>query len=119
MICTEVIEIFNATNIVKNASTVSEAQYLGKCGYGTRYWGDVLASLGGMATITYEVGNTPENSFYTPGNATACCINHESGNASRERYELTLMGTPWIKFKAKETTNASPLLLDFDLIIAR
>lgn len=116
MLRTEVIEIFNATNLAKNASTVSEAQYLGKCGCGTRYWGDVLASLGGMATITYEVGNTAENSFYTPGNATACCINHETGN--RERYELTLMGTPWIKFKAKEQ-NASPLLLDFDLIIAR
>lgn len=122
MVRTERISIFSSRTISKNASIESPAIYLGKLRPETLFWGDVSATCSGgvtETTITYKVANASQDtSAYTPGNATACCINHESGNASRGRYSLTIMGTPWIKFKAKEQ-NASHETLNFDLIISR
>lgn len=118
---TNQITIWDDKTIAKNASVESAAINLGKCGPEVEFWGDVNASCSGgvtRTTITYKVGNASLGTFYTPGNATACCINHESGTASHDRYALTIMGTPWLKFKAKEQ-NASHETLNYDLIISQ
>ena len=119
MIRTEVIEIFNATNIAKNASTLSEVQYLGKCGPDALFWADLNASGGGNTAVTYQVGDTPDEIFYTPANATAIHVSFKSSisTASRDRIDISLIGTPWIKFKAKEA-NASPVVFSMDLIVS-
>ena len=118
---TEQITIWSNQAIGKNASVESAAIYLGKLGPNARFWGDINATCTGgvtRTTVTYKVGNASKGTFYTPGNATACCINHDSGTASRERYQLAIMGTPWARFKAKEQ-NASHETLNFDLIISQ
>lgn len=117
---TEVISIFSNRLIEKNASIVLATPiYLGKCGPETLFWADLNASGGGDIAVTYQIGDTPNETFYTPANATAIHTSFKSsvGNASRDRFNASIMSTKWIKFKAKEN-NASPIVLSMDLIIS-
>jgi len=121
MSLTESISVFLDRSITKNASTILATPiHLGKCGQGTMFWVDITASGGGATSITYQVGDTPSDTFYTPSNASKICASFLSSisTASRDRYRCSIMGTEWIKFKAKEN-NASPVTLDMNLIIAK
>ena len=70
--------------------------------------------------VTYQVGDTPDESFYTPKSATAVHALFKSsiGTASRDRFAASIIGTTWIKFKAKEN-NASPVDLSMSLVLSR
>ena len=118
---TEKITIFSDRAIAKNASIVLGTPiYLGKCGPETKFWADLSASGGGNVAVTYQIGDTPDETFYTPANATALHTSFKSsiGTASRDRFNASILGTTWIKFKAKEA-NASPVVLDMSLIISQ
>ena len=118
---TETISVFSNKSIAKNASIVLATPiFLGKCGPETLFWADLSASGGGDVAVTYQVGDTPDETFYTPANATALHTSFKSsvGNASRDRFNATIIGTVWAKFKAKEL-NASPVVLDMGLIISQ
>ena len=118
---TESISVFTSRSIAKNASIVLGTPiYLGKCGPQTKFWADLNASGGGNVAVTYQVGDTPDETFYTPANATALHTSFKSsvGNASRDRFNATIIGTVWIKFKAKEA-NASPVVLSMGLIVSQ
>ena len=118
---TEKISIFSNRAIAKNASIVlATPVYLGKCGPETLFWADLNASGGGNVAVTYQIGDTPDETFYTPSNATACHTSFKSsvGTASRDRFDISLLGAPWVKFKAKEA-NASPVVLSMDLIVSQ
>lgn len=118
---TESISIFSSRAISKNASTVlATPVHLGKCGANTMFWADINASGGGTTSITYQVGDTPEDTFYTPSNASKICASFTSslGDATRDRYRCSIMGTEWIKFKALEN-NASPVTLDMNLVVSK
>lgn len=121
MSLTESISIFTNRAIAKNASIVLATPiYLGKCGPETKFWADLNASGGGDVAVTYQVGDTPDETFYTPANATAIHTSFKSsvGTASRDRFCASLLGTTWIKFKAKEA-NASPVTLSMSLIVSQ
>lgn len=118
---TEKITIFSNRTIAKNASIVLATPiYLGKCGPETKFWADLSASGGGKVAVTYQVGDTPDETFYTPANATALHTSFKSsiGTASRDRLDVSLIGTSWMGFKAKEG-NASPVVLNMGLIISK
>ena len=124
MSSTEIIPIFKNLSIAKNASIVlATPVYLGNCGpqtFAAGFWADLNASGGGITSITYQVGDTPDETFYTPPSAVSICASFKSsiGTASRDRFNASIMGANWIKFKAKEN-NASPVVIDMDLIISR
>ena len=121
MSSTEAISIFDNVSIDKNASIVLATPVsLRKCGPETLYWGDLNASGGGNVIVTYQVGDTPDETFYTPGSATKVHALFKSsiGNASRDRFAVSIIGTPWIKFKVKEN-NASPVDLSMKLILSK
>ena len=118
---TEKITIFSNRTIAKNASIVLATPiYLGKCGPETEFWADLNASGGGDIAATYQIGDTPDETFYTPANATALHTSFKSsvGTASRDRFSVSILGTEWVTFKAKEA-NASPVVLNMGLIISR
>ncbi len=118
---TEAISIFDNVSIGKNATLVLATPiHLGKCGPGTLYWADLNASGGGDVALTYQVGDTPDETFYTPQSAEAIHPSFKSsiGNASRDRFAVSIIGTSWIKFVATEN-NASPVVLSMDLIISK
>jgi len=118
---TEAITIFSDRSISKNASILLATPiFLGKCGPETLFWADVSASGGGNVALTYQVGDTPDETFYTPANASAIHTSFKSsvGTASRDRFDMTLIGTSWVKFKAKEL-NASPVSLSMSLILSQ
>jgi len=117
---TEKISVFSERSIAKNASIVLATPiHLGNCGPESLFWADLTASGGGNAIVTYQIGDTPDETFYTPANATACNTLFKSsvGTASRDRFDISILGAPWIKFKAKEA-NASPMTLSMDLIVS-
>lgn len=118
---TEKITVFSNRTIAKNASIVLATPiFLGKCGPETLFWTDLNASGGGNVAVTYQIGDTPDETFYTPANASALHTSFKSsiGTASRDRVDVSLIGTTWIKFKAKEA-NASPVVLSMGLIISK
>jgi len=118
---TEKITVFSNRTIAKNASIVLATPiFLGKCGPETLFWTDLNASGGGNVAVTYQIGDTPDETFYTPANATAIhpLFKSSVATASRDRVDVSLIGTTWIKFKANEA-NASPVVLDVDLIISK
>lgn len=118
---TEAIKICNNLSVDKNASVlVATPVYLGKCGPDTKYWVDLSASGGGDVKVKYQVGDTPDETFYTPGNATVVFMSSKSsiGAASRDRIAFAPLGTSWIKFKIIEN-NASPVVFNKTLIISR
>lgn len=118
---TEKITIFSNRTITKDASIVLGTPIsLRKCGPETEFWADLNASGGGDVLVTYQIGDTPDETFYTPANATALHTSFKSsiGTASRDRFSVSILGTEWIKFKAKEA-NASPVVLDMSLIISQ
>lgn len=118
---TEKITIFSSRTITKDASIVLGTPIsLRKCGPETEFWADLSASGGGNVAVTYQVGDTPDETFYTPANATALHTSFKSSinTASRDRFSVSILGTEWIKFKAKEA-NASPVTLSMDLIISQ
>ena len=118
---TESLPIFSSRAIAKNASIVLATPiFLGKCGPETLFWADLNASGGGNVAVTYQIGDTPDETFYTPASATAIHTSFKSsvGTASRDRFSASLLGTEWIKFKAKEA-NASPVVLSMDLIVSQ
>ncbi len=118
---TESINIFNNRSIDKNATIVLATPIsLRNCGPETLFWVDLNASGGGDVVATYQVGDTPDETFYTPGSAEAIHTLFKSsiGNASRDRFAVAIMGTPWIKFQLEEN-NASPVDVSMDLIISR
>jgi len=118
---TESISIFSSRAIAKNASIVLATPiYLGKCGPSTIFSADLNASGGGDVIVTYQVGDTPDETFYTPANATALSTSFKSsvGTASRDRFDVSILNTEWIKFKAKEN-NASPVVLSMGLILSK
>ena len=114
---TAIISVFSSRAIAKNASIVSDAIPLSKFGPGSRFWGDFTASGAGRTTFSYQVGNTGDDAFYTPTPASLCLASFLGGDgtASRERYSLSIMGTEYVKFKAKEQ-NASHTVITMDLI---
>jgi hypothetical protein len=117
---TETISVFSSRTIAKNASIVLGTPiYLGKCGPETLFCADLNASGGGNVAVTYQIGDTPNETFYTPATAAALHSSFKSsvGTASRDRFDISVIAAPWIKFKAKEA-NASPIVLDMDLIIS-
>ena len=118
---TEKITIFSSRTITKDASIVLGTPIsLRKCGPETLFWTDLNASGGGNVAVTYQVGDTPSETFYTPANATALHTSFKSsiGTASRDRFSVSILGTEWIKFKAKEA-NASPVVLSMGLIVSQ
>lgn len=118
---TEKISVFSSRSIAKNASVVLGTPiYLGKCGPETKFWVDLNASGGGITSIRYQVGDTPDEIFYTPPSAVSICASFKSsiGTASRDRFGASLLGAPWMKFKVKEN-DASPVVLDMSLIISQ
>ena len=118
---TEKITVFTNRSIAKNASIVLGTPiYLGKCGPETKFWVDLNASGGGITSIRYQIGDTPDETFYTPPSAVSICASFKSsiGTASRDRISASFVGSEWIKFKGKEN-NASPVVLDMDLIISQ
>jgi hypothetical protein len=121
MIKTESINIFSNRSIAKNASIIlATPVYLGKCGAETKFYGDVTASGGGTISIRYQGGLTPDDTFFTPANASPVCASMLSSinTASRDLFAFSIKQMPWVKFKAKEN-NASPVEIDFNLIINR
>jgi len=114
------ISVFLSRSITKNASVVLATPiHLGKCGPETVFWADISASGGGNFAITYQIGDTPDETFYRPVGASIMNRYPSSiGTASRNRVPAEIMGAEWIKFKAKEL-NASPGTLSLDLIISR
>ena len=121
MIKTESITVFSNRTIAQNASTVLATPiYLGKCGAETKFYGDVTASGGGITSIRYQSGISPDDTFFTPTGASPICASMPSslGTASRDLFQFSIKQTPWIKFKAKEN-NASPVSLSMNLIISR
>ena len=118
---TEKISVFENKTIAKNASIVLGTPiFLGKCGPDTTFAVDLNASGGGDVAVTYQVGDTPDEVFYTPASAAAIhtSFNSSVGIASRDRFTISLLNSEWIKFKAKEA-NASPVVLDMDLIVSQ
>jgi len=112
---TEVINIFTDRAIAKDASIVlSTPIYLGKCGAGSAFWMDASLTGSGAVQVTQQIANLPEADYYTPGNARDMCSSHDSG---RDRYDAYIMGTEWVKFKAKER-NISTATLTLDLIVS-
>jgi|GEM_PF-3041521 len=116
----DVISVFANRSVTKNASIVSATPiHLGNCGPDTVFWTDINASGGGNFAITYQVGDTPDETFYRPVGASIMNRFPSSiGVASRNRVDAEIMGTKWIKFKAKEM-NASPGTINIDLIISK
>lgn len=57
------ISVFSSESISKNASAFSDAIYLGKCGPSTNFWVDLNASGGANFAVTYQVGDTPDETF--------------------------------------------------------
>jgi len=117
----ETISIFSSRAITKNASTVLATPInMVQHNPDTEYYADITASGGGSITMTYQVGLTPSDTFFTPVTATALKIGMLSPptSASREYSAITLLQAPWMKFKCKEA-NASPVVVDFNLIVAK
>jgi len=120
----EPISIFVNRSIAKNASIVNTATpiHLGRCGPTSVFWADISASGGGKLGITYQIGDTPDETFYAPVNATIqnrWKAGYGSRGASRDRVAAEIVGTKWIKFKVDEL-NASPItLFNMSLIVAR
>lgn len=117
---TRVISVFSSESIAKNASVVSDAIDLRKYGPNSRFWGDFNASGAGRISIRQRVGNTIDDTFYTPTPASLCLASFlgGAGTASRERYALSIMGAAYVKFYADEQ-NASNMTLTMDLIISQ
>ena len=113
----ELASVFIDRSIAKNASIVlATAVYLGRHSADSVFWMDVSASGGGSVGLTYQIGDTSTETFYTPTNATI--TNHfksSIGNASRDRVAAEIVGTRWVKFKAKEL-NASPVTVNIKLV---
>ena len=117
----ESISVFSERSITKNASIVLATPiYLGKCGPDTEYYADLSASGGGITSISYLVGMTPDDVFFAPSNASKICASFLSsmGTASRDYFTCNFKQAPWLKFKAKEN-NASPVTVNFNLVIAK
>jgi len=117
----ESISIFSSRAIAKNASIVLATPInLERHKPDTKYYADITASGGGTTSISYLVGMTPDDVFYTPSNASKICASFISsiGTASRDYVVFTPRKAPWMTFKAKEN-NASPVVVDFNLIIAK
>jgi hypothetical protein len=113
---TEKISVFTNRTIAKNASIVLGTPiYLGKCAPETKFWADLELSGAGNVAVTYQVGDTPDDTFYKPPSATTLRASFDVG---RDRFCASLLGAPWIKFKAKEA-NASPVVLSMGLIISQ
>ena len=118
---TEVINICSNRAVDKNASIlIATPISLRKCGPNTKYWADLNASGGGDVKVKYQVGDTPDETFYTPENATVVHMSSKSsiGTASRDRVAFTPLGTAWMKFKIIEN-NASPVVFDMSLILSQ
>ena len=118
---TETIKICNNLSVDKNASVlVATPVHLGKCGPNTKYWVDLSASGGGDVKVKYQVGDTPDDTFYTHAPATVVNMSSKSsiGTASRDRVAFTPFGTPWMKFKIIEN-NASPVVFNMTLILSQ
>jgi len=119
MLKTETITVFSNQAIAKNASVESNMISLRKMGGSKLYWGDFIASNPGRVSVTYKLGDSPTDTFYKPSNASFCCASFLGGTtASRDRFQLSLMGTTWIKFKAKEN-NASNVVFSMNLVTQR
>jgi len=117
---TDVITVFSNEAIAKNASVVSGLIPLSKFGPNSRFWGDFTASGGGRTSIRAFYGDSPSDTFYEPSNASLCFASFlgGAGNASRDRFPLSIMGAQWIKFKAKEN-NASHTVFSMGLIVSQ
>ncbi len=116
---TAVLSVFSSQAIAKNASPISNEIDLRKFGPNSKFFGDFTASGAGRVTFSQLVGNTVDDTFYTPTPASLCLASFlgGDGNASRDRYELSLMVSPYVKFKANEQ-NASRTVVTMDLIIS-
>lgn len=117
---TEVISVFSNEALDLNASARSDLIDLGKCGPSTRFWGDFTASGAGRVSVNQLVGNTDDDTFYLPTPASLCLASFlgGDGNASRERYELDIIGTRYLQFRAWEQ-NASHMVFSMNLIMAQ
>jgi len=116
----ELATIFTNRTIGKNASIVLGTPiYLGGYGPDSIFWADISASGGGNVGVTFQIGDTSTETFYTPTNATIVnSFKSSIGNASRDRVAAGIVGTKWVKFKAKEL-NASPVTLNMHLVSAK
>ena len=114
-----VISVFNGRSISKNASIVLATPiHLGNCGPNALFWADLSASGGGRVGVTYQIGDTPDETFYKPACATIInSFKSSIGTASRDRIAAEIVGTKWVKFKADEL-NASPVTFGMSLIIS-
>jgi len=115
------ISIFSGRAITKNASIVLATPInMGMHHSDTKYYADITASGGGSIRMTYQVGMTPDDTFYTPVNATSICLAMLSPptSASRDYLSFTPYQAPWMTFKCKEN-NASPVVVDFNLIVSK
>lgn len=118
-----VIPIFSDRSISKNASIVLATPLptfrLGPPS--TEFYADISASGGGNIAMFYQTGNTPSGDFIQPGCASNIGVQKSTlGNgASRDFHPaFSPVLSRWVKFKAKEL-NASPVTLNFNLIVAK
>jgi len=116
---TNVISIFENESLAINASVISDLICLEKFGPDAKFWVDISASGKGLARLTQQVGASPGDTFYTPTPASVMVASFLGGgaNASRDRLALSIMGTQWLKIKAKEQ-NASHMTINAMLIVA-
>jgi len=115
------IPIFSSRSIAKNASIVLATPINLETHHpDTEYYADITASGGGEIIMTYQVGMTNSDTFYTPVNATAIktAMPSPPTSASRDYLSFTPYQAPWMTFKCKEN-NASPVVVDFNLIISK
>lgn len=119
---TESITIFSNRAITKNASIVlGTPTSIEKFGPNDKFYADLSASGGGDIAVYYQLGNTPDDTFFQPGTASNMGIQKSTlgSGASRDLHPaVSPLRMPWMKFKVKEL-NASPVVMSFNLIVVK
>jgi len=115
----ELIPVFSNEAITKNATIISDVIPLSKFGPNARFWMDLSASGAGRISFRQRVGNTDDDTFYTPVNATVLVASYlgGDGNASRDRLGMPSFGTEFLEIYGDEQ-NASHMVINMNLIVA-
>lgn len=117
---TETVNLLSSQSLAKNASIESALIYMGKMGADSKFELDLSVTNAGKIRAVQLVGNNPDDTFYTPTSADVLASGHLGGasaTASRERYQLGLVGTEWMRIKFYEQ-NASNVVFDANLIMS-
>ncbi len=115
----ELIPIFSNEAVAITGTIMSDVIVLSKFGPNARFWLDLSASGAGRTSFRQQVGNTDDDTFYTPVNATVLVASFlgGAGNASRDRLAMPNFGTQFLKIYGVEQ-NASHTVINVNLIVA-